>query len=291
VKASSLALVFSALSLAGVGGIYLRMDDLADRVDGVTRRAAVDRSAPADPASDETAVEHDWSGAPGAGAAASPRRMEELEQRLARLEQGRSAEASLFGGIRTEGAPVKSVARSFMPRRFYRDVDSLARDLKLTETQQDRVRDAVDRGRRRIEDILKIPDEEGKSPHERRQEARKKMMEKISGGEKPNPSDVLVWLPSLTGHHDKKIPGTNTTYGEEIGRVKKETREEITSNLTPEQKEDFEDAHIDSMLGGGGGMTSVAIGFAGPGDGASGGGAAEIEVVEETEIEIAEEDD
>ncbi len=79
----------------------------------------------------------------------------------------------------------------------------------------------------------------------------------------------------------------NATYGEEIDRVERETREDVKANLSPEQQEQFADTNIDGMLGGGGGTHMVSVFSAG--DGGDGIGGLVVEVGKSIEIEEPEE--
>jgi hypothetical protein len=65
---------------------------------------------------------------------------------------------------------------------------------------------------------------------------------------------IIAFASDMLGYRKQPIPGRNATYGEEIDRVKQETRDEIAASLTAQQREAFEDTNIDPMLGGGGTM-------------------------------------
>ena len=145
--------------------------------------------------------------------------------------------------------------RLFSSARYYTGTDQLAKHLSLTTNQKDRVEAIFKRGRELIQDVLKIPDEDGKSPYERRQE----MMEKLREQAGKNPTGVISLVGSMMGQNNKKIPGRNATYGEEIDRIKKETREDVNGVLDAEQQEKFKDANVDSLTGGHGGGVATSI--------------------------------
>jgi Spy/CpxP family protein refolding chaperone len=158
-----------------------------------------------------------------------------IEDRLARLEERQS---TLEGG---RGRPWHPGGQ--LPAR---NVDELAQRLSLTPTQRTRIEDVIGRGRQRIEDVLKIPDETGKSPFERRAEARKKLEEAVKN---PGSGGFLAFATDLVSYREKKIPGRGDTYGDEIGRIRKETREEIASALDAKQQETFQGTNVDGLLG------------------------------------------
>ena len=204
-----------------------------------------------------------------------------LEERIERLEKGQE---------KMREASRHVPAMPFHSSRFARTVDDLAKNLKLTPTQKTRVEQAVERGKRQIDEIMKIPDETGKSPFERRQERRKKMMEAV---EKKDTGGLIAFAGDMFAYRNQQIPGRNATYGEEIDRVKKETRDEVASSLSVEQQETFEETNIDPLLGGGGGTMALSVFHTATDDGEGGGTGAilggSIEV--ETEVEGDEEDE
>lgn len=195
-----------------------------------------------------------YASAEDAGTATEPNREpSSLEERIAKLEREQKTLRAGHG----------------MPRvsdRFAGNMDDLATQLSLTSTQRTRIEDAVARGRQRIEDILKIPDETGKSPFERRAEARKKMEEAMKN---PEPGGVLAFATDLMSSRSRKIPGRNETYAEAINRVRKETRDEISSALDATQRETFEQTNIDGLMGETGQVSfAYAVGDAGAGESA-----------------------
>jgi hypothetical protein len=155
-----------------------------------------------------------------------------LEDRVARLE-ARTAKAA------------RPAAHWPMPR-FAASMEDLTRDLGLSAAQVSRVEEAVRRGTQRIEDVLRIPDAEGGSPWDRRQERRRKIAEAAEKGDK---SALLEIGLAPLRERETRIPGRETTYGDEVDRIRDETRTEIESCLTAEQRESFQDTRIDPLLG------------------------------------------
>ncbi len=241
--------VMAALALVGATALYLKVEqlerDLGSRraapregakMDAVavdeTRGGSYGRSAEATEARSSRDGESVAGGGTGSGAGRiGPA---SVEERLARLERDQQA---LRG--RTM-APWRSA------QSFARNMDDLAGQLSLTATQRTRIEDVIARGKQRIEDVLKIPDETGKSPYERRAEARKKIEEAMKN---PEPGGVLAFATDLMSHRDKKIPGRNDTYAGEINRIRKETREEMASALDAKQQETFANTNVDGLLG------------------------------------------
>ena len=278
-KANALSVILSTFSLAGVGLLYVEVRDLSESV-SLARRSTDARSdargGVVEPIeSDERFAYGD--AAPGESDP-SPRadlrkgaRNASFEDRLDALEKKFETESP-------------SSSMKLMPRRvfssagYYVGTDQLAKDLKLTTNQKDRVEAIFKRGRELIQDVLKIPDEEGKSPYERRREVMKKVREQAAN----NPTGVFSLWGNMMGHNKKKIPGRNVTYAEEIERIKKETREDVNSVLDVEQQEKFKDANVDSLTGGhGGGTTSIFVRTAGNMDHVAIGG--DVELTQEAE--------
>ncbi len=282
--------LLSLTALVGVGLVYYRLDTLDAEVRLLTHsRSAASRTVVEAPpaygegSAREVADRAAPAGVEAGGAAAgrraaadsasAPARSRSVEERLAQLEQESAARSARSGPAVSWAQPAS---------RFVRSVDDLAEALKLSNTQKDRVNACVERGRRRIEDLLKLPDAEGRSPWERREEQRRKLEEALKAG-KPDdlPGAVLhAGLGGGRGYRNNRIPGRNATYGEEIDRIKKETRSEIEADLDQPQREAFQKTHTDALLGEGGGMALSVFTSAG-GDGA----AIAFEAIEEVAVE------
>lgn len=282
-KLSAVSLILSAVALAC--GVYVAMEVSRIRDELGRARQPRERTVVADDAAGTTSARRPAPAdrreipAPSATADAPVAEAPQatLEERVARLEKGQEEMREA-----TRAAPVMP----FRGRKFARSVDDLSRTLKLTPTQKARVEQAVERGKRQIEEILKIPDETGKSPYERRQERHKKMMEAVKN---KDTSNLIAFASDIFSHRNKQIPGRNATYGQEIDRVKQETRDEIATALSVDQKEQFEETNIDPMLGEGGRAMAFSVFGSGPGNGEE-GAEGEGTVIGES-IEITIEDD
>ena len=261
-KSSSLGTILGLVSLLGVGALYFKIDRLEERIVPTEHgRAAVARVAPDDEVTlvsrsvPPTAELEDSSdiGSDEDSPARTDLGRGTVEQRIARLER---IERDRPDAVLPIPAPGSSARIARMPN-FARSVDHLSNTLKLTPTQTDRVRESVDRAKRRIEDVLKIPDESGVSPYEQRREKRKKMEAALKSG---NPSGIISFAMDSQEYRSRTIPGRDTTYGAEVDRIKKESRDEIAGSLDYDQQEEFKDLRTDSLYGESGTtMTSVFI--------------------------------
>jgi Spy/CpxP family protein refolding chaperone len=256
VKSSALGTILGLVSLVGVGVIYLKVDRLEERLVPTEHgRAAVARIAP----DDEVVVVSRSAPAaamsnrePEAGPASAVREdlgTGSVEERVSRLE---ALERDRDQGESSIPAPINTAGIMRMPR-FARSVDDLSKTLKLNPSQSDRVRESVDRAKRLIEDVMRIPDESGSSPLEQRREKQKKVEEAVKSG---NTSGIISFALESRAYRSRTIPGRNTTYGAEIDRIKQESRDEISNVLDPEQQEGFKGLQTDGLYGEGGAMTT-----------------------------------
>jgi hypothetical protein len=277
-----LSTLIASVALAAAAYLYVKVDRL-ERELGTARAVRVvqgaDRAGDALP--DAPRLERgdrEGTARGGAGPAASSASEATLaadapsiEERVAQLEQRQRV-------IETERTPPWQHGR----RATARTMDELAQKLSLTPTQRARIEDAVARGRQRIEDVLKIPDETGKSPFERRAEARKKLEEAMKN---PGSGGLFAFATDLVSYRQKKIPGRRDTYGDEIDRIRKETRDEIGSALDGQQQETFRDTNVDGLLG-----DAAQVSFAySVGDEGGGGDAGMVVEMETTETAGTEE--
>ncbi len=281
-KSASIGTLLSVVSLVGVGILYLKVDDLSDQVRPLTKGRAerhavndlpedpIERTAPARAVADD--VPGDVPDSDKDFIRQSPREAE-LERRIASLEKA---------------AKKRNRMPSFRMPKFARNVRDLAKNLKLNKTQETRIQDVVDRAKRRIEDVMKIPDETGVSPFERGKEMREKMDEARKTGKW---GDMAKLAMESSQARLRTIPGRNTTYAQEVDQIKKDARDEIKGNLTPEQAKDFEGTRIDPLLGQSGVRSVMAFHTVGSGDG-NGGEAVVVEGgMDITIVEEAEKDD
>lgn len=250
--------VMAALSLAAAVLLYMRVDELAREM-GSPRAQAPDARSPElaqgvhEGAYLSAPPSHPPAEARGSGVVAdgpavragSSTSSLALEERVQRLEESQRA-------MQAHAGP----GWQRVDRAFAHSVDDLAQKLSLTPTQRAQMDDVVARGRQRIEDVLKIPDETGKSPYERRVEARQKLADAMKS---PQTTGMFAMATDLFSYRNHKIPGRNETYGDEIDRVRKETKEEMSRVLDAKQQEDFSQMNVDPVLGEGG---QVSIAYA-----------------------------
>jgi hypothetical protein len=244
VRLAQLSTVLAAIAIGAAAILYFRLERLEARLSERAEARQGGRSAEPEGVAgaperdirlrDDVAATPAGVGArhASAGSSGDAPAAASLEERIARLEQRSQA---------GHGMPLR------LADRYAHTVDDLSKQLSLTPTQRTRIEDAVARGKQRIEDLLKIPDETGKSPYERRAETRKKIEEAMK---KPQEgAGLLAFATDLVSYKKRKIPGRNETYGDEINRVRKETREEIGSALDSKQRETFDQTNVDGLLG------------------------------------------
>ncbi len=274
-KSTAMGVLLSIVALVGVGVLYLRLDSveaevrLLTQARSLTPRTAVEAEASAGYGAPPTAEAGDRPTRGRGGAAAASEPAGDGAERRSAASSPRSIEARLEQLEQERDARRTSPGISYEVPRFARSVDDLAKSLNLSSTQKDRISACVERGKRRIEDLLKIPEADGRSPWEKREEQRRKLEEALKAGTPADlPGTVLTAGLGGRGYRNNRIPGRNATYGEEIDRIKRETRSEIEADLDAGQRETFQKTRTDALLGEGGGM-AMSLFTAGGGDGAS----------------------
>ncbi len=177
------------------------------------------------------------------GSAAPPSaaaRVEELEKRLATLEEKEKSEAAVG-----RGGP--QLARWGGGRAFYATTEDAAKDLDLDPAQKADLDRIVADAHRELDDLRKIPDEDGKTY----EQLQKEMMEGMrDGAVRFDLGKVLAW-------NGKTIPGRNETFGAAERRARENAKARIRETLRPEQQGKLDKATIDPMLGRGGGPGMV----------------------------------
>ncbi len=129
---------------------------------------------------------------------------------------------------------------------YPQDVAGLAKTLRLSSTQILRVRDVVERTRRRIDDLMTLPGADGKSPNQLLKEQRRRVKRSIAD----TSASGFYTIALATGEWRKwKMPGRNTTYADELARIHAEGREETERELTHKQRKRFADADTSALLG------------------------------------------
>ncbi len=169
-----------------------------------------------------------------------PPRVEELEKRLAALEEkdkGRIIDAT--DAIDRGATHFSSLGRA---RGFYATPADAAKELELDPAQKADLDRIVGDARRELEDLRKLPDEDGKSY----EQIQKDMMEGIKDGAlRFDLGKVLAW-------NGKTIPGRNETFGAADRHIRENAKARIRETLRPEQQSKLDKATIDPMLGGSG---------------------------------------
>ncbi len=260
---AALGVILGVASLAGVAIVYSKVDDLSERLE--TRRETVSRTG-----GDADAPKSDW---------ISPDRSSGRVQPLAKpndagtdslptkrdaareVDETDNSPTALLERIRRLEEKNRTTASRPVMRwggkRHVRNVDGLAKRLGLSRTQKDRITDIVDRTKQRIEDVMRIPDETGKSPFEQRKQQHDKFRAALSE-HKDSPGRIISFASGMHSYRNKKIPGREETYGQEIDRIKGESKKEMRDTLDAKQQESFDDTNVDPMLGEGGSTMAVS---------------------------------
>ena len=212
--------VLGLTALLGLVAIYVRVESLAGHAR--PRRAPAARASHAD--------------TPQVPRLASAKGSSDLEKRIADLER------------ELEESPSPDTTPATGPT----ELATFAEQLQLTDPQKRQVEATVTRGKQRVEDLLRIPDEEGVRPVDRRRDHRAKLR---AAAERGDLQAVLRLFAEAKRSSNRKIPGLSTTYGEEMERIRKETREEIAAELSTSQRERLSQASISRILGVGGPVT------------------------------------
>ncbi len=241
-KSASVATILSVAALAGFGLMYMKLDRLEDRINrtrSAERRTAPEVESPID--RNEPARAYIQDDDPSEPAAAKGESKEKPLWRVELDERLKNLEALVAKG---KGKGKK--------RAHIRSAPQLARQLKLTTSQQDRVQLALENGRQRVEEIMKILDSSGTSPFERRETLRAQLSEAMRTGKWSDAKRAIAQAMRAPRIGTLTIPGRTTTYGEEVERLAGETRTEIAAALSNEQRRGFESTEIGPLLTGGG---------------------------------------
>jgi hypothetical protein len=203
----------------------------APRPAGVT---AVPGAADAKPLDPKTATEM---------AAAFGKRIEDLEEKMKAQES--SGHSFRMG---TAGAPGGAF---FGTKKFYGSMDDAQADLELSPSQRADLDRIVADAKRDMEDLHRLPDEDGKTWEQTNQEAMKGIMD---GSGKLDFSKLMAF-------RGKTIPGRSETYGQAEARIKTNARKQMRDGLTPDQQTKFDQAMVDPLLGGGMGQMIAISAF------------------------------
>jgi len=192
-------------------------------------------------------------GAPAASGGASLARsgpaagtIPDLEQRIAKLEESdkktRTTIESLTNGA---AAQVANDAVSIEGPTFLQSIDDAAKHLDLTPSQKSDLERIAADSKKRIDDLKKIPDEEGKTW----EDAAKSTMEPI--GDAATGMRVMFGDSSkLRAFREKTIPGRTESYGAAERKILADAKTQARALLTPDQATKWDKARPDAMLGG-----------------------------------------
>ena len=171
--------------------------------------------------------------------------------RLVQLEKTVAAQNEELAKMRereTELASANQPVQRHMPDNFYGNLDMAAKALELDERQKTDLQDAVDRGRRELDDLYAIESDGG----ETWDQIRKPRM--LEGG------GFSIAMPDM-GKIEKfkkgRIPGSSETFGEAEKRLRDAAFGRMRNVLTPEQAKKWDKAHKEPLLRGGNGASMV----------------------------------
>ena len=182
-------------------------------------------------------------------AAPAPEAVAEMEKRLAALEEYKAKAEE-----EAKARPRQMSGRNWRGAgNFYTSVDDAKEDLKLTDQQKgDFDRIAAD-AKRDLEEVWKIPDEDGKTYEQ-------VMADLIKPGSDGQPKFDIA---KVLNFRTKTIPGRNETYGAADKRIRDTGKAAMRNSLSTEQQSKFDKANTDAMFGtpglGAGMMTSFAM--------------------------------
>jgi hypothetical protein len=243
-------------------------ESLAARIDALERRVAALADAPPlaapSPGAAPTLGASPAAGAAGgAHAGASPAagpgsetdrtsatRLEDVEKRLAAVEEARKKEAAespfgrgraVFGG---------------RPGGFLLTTEDAQRELELTDGQKAEWDRIVADARREQDALRKIPDDEGRTWDQHQREMIADLMSSAGGG------GAKLDLGKMAAFRNKQVPGRSETFGQADQRIRDDARRQMRNTLTTAQADRFDKTNVDPMLGGGG--NAIATTFAVP---------------------------
>jgi hypothetical protein len=176
-------------------------------------------------------------------AAAFGKRIEELEEKMKAQESS--------GRVMRMGAGGGPGGAFFGTKRFYGSMDDAQTDLDLSASQRAGFDRIVADAKRDLEDLRRIPDNEGKTWEQSNQELMKGLTD---GSGKFDLSKVMAF-------RGKTIPGRTETYGQAEARIKTDAKRRLHDELTPDQQTKFDQASVDPLLGGGMGQTMAVSVF------------------------------
>ena len=178
----------------------------------------------------------------------TPPTVEELVRRVAAVEaQQKQAETRVEERLKaTEAAvaarPARALSFGGPDRRIYGSLDDASADLDLSASQKAEWERAIADAKRDLEELRRLPDEEGKTWDQVNQE----MMKGLADG------TFRIDGSKAMAFRNKTIPGRSETYGQADQRIRTEARRRLKDPLSTEQQAKFDKALVDPLLGGSG---------------------------------------
>ncbi len=174
-----------------------------------------------------------------------------MSDRVAELEKTVKDQNERLASMQDQVDKQPGAGRFISPRHsiFFRSVDDAAKQLELDPGQRAQMDRIIESTKRELEDLYNTPNDEGKTWAE----MKKFNLKKLTSGDA---SDGIVAFTSnfakIAKFKKTKIPGSNETFGEAETRIKNLAKENIGETLNQEQKEKWDNAHTDHLVGGGG---------------------------------------
>jgi hypothetical protein len=169
----------------------------------------------------------------------------DLEKRLTAIEEKAKAD---------EAAGARGLARAlhgraaFGPGGVYGSIDDAQEDLDLSPSQRADFERVIADAKRDLEDLHRIPDDEGKTWEQTNQDLRRGF------------ADGRFDLGKMMAFRGKKIPGRSETYGEADQRIRSDAKRRLRDTLSLDQQKKLEKAVVDPIFGvGGGPQMSVTV--------------------------------
>jgi hypothetical protein len=181
------------------------------------------------------------------GSTASPTAVEDLERRVESLEAtaraalGLAEDAPLGADAGARAAGGRSVALPSMSARMpriYASIEDAAKDLGLTDGQRADFDRAIADARRELDDLKKIPDADGVTWEQVQKEAFR-----TEGGV------FHLDMSKMEAFREKTVPGRSESYGAADRRVRDLAKRRMRDSLSPEQRDTFDKAMVDPLLG------------------------------------------
>ncbi len=191
-------------------------------------------------------------GSPAKAGDAAGTAPDDISRRLAALEEKTKAIEAQTGG---PGARLRLGKDGMMlpglgNRRAYTSVEDAQTDLELSASQRADFDRAVADAKRELDELHKIPDDEGKTWDQTREEMMKGL---VDGSGRFDLSKMMAF-------RGKTIPGRTETFGGAEARIRNDAKRKMRDSLSNDQQSKFDQALVEPMLGGmGGPVTSFSV--------------------------------